>query len=122
MSKGSFFTGQPIFNQLLQLISRSHVKAVARECNADRYCKSFSTYDHLVTMLYATFNRCDSLREVTTGLLAWEQRIHHLGLQRHPRRSTISDANKRRSEQVFEKIYFKLLQQYRSVLPDSRQQ
>jgi transposase len=71
-------------------------------------------------MLYAIFNRCDSIREVTTGLLAWDQRIKHLGLDAHPRRSTLSDANKRRSEQVFERIYFKLLSRYRSLLPDSR--
>lgn len=120
MNKGSFFTGQPIFNQILSFVPRAQVKAIARECDADRYCKSFRTYEHLVTMLYAILNRCDSLREVTTGLLAWDRRINHLGLQGHPRRSTISDANKRRSEQVFEKIYFMLLSRYRSILPDSR--
>jgi hypothetical protein len=120
MSKGTFFTGQPIFNQVLKFIPRAQIKGIARECNSDRYCKTFGTYEHLVTMLYAILNRCDSLREVTTGLLAWDQRIHHLGLKTHPRRSTISDANKRRNEEVFEKIYFKLLDKYRSVLPDSR--
>jgi len=71
-------------------------------------------------MLYATLNQCTSLREVTTGLLAWEQRIHHLGLSLHPRRSTLADANKRRSAEVFEKIYFKLLSRYQRVLPDSQ--
>jgi hypothetical protein len=121
MGKGSFFTGQPIFNQVLGFIPRSMVHAVARELRADHYCKSFGTYGHLVTMLYAIFNRCTSLREVTTGLLAWEHRIHHLGLQAHPRRSTLSDANKRRSEQVFGQLYFKLLARYRHILPDSRQ-
>jgi transposase len=120
MSKGTFFIGQPIFNQVLDFIPRSMVHGISRELNADRYCKSFKTYEHLVTMLYAIFNRCDSIREVTTGLLAWDQRIHHLGLDAHPRRSTLSDANKRRSEQVFERIYFKLLSRYRSLLPDSR--
>ena len=120
MGKGTFFTGQPIFNQILEFIPRSMVHQVAREQKADRYYKSFGTYEHLVTMLYAIFNRCDSLREVTTGLLAWDQRIHHLGLDHHPRRSTISDANKKRDEKVFEKIYSKLLIKYKSALPDSR--
>jgi hypothetical protein len=120
MSKGTFFTGQPIFNQVLNFIPRSLVHAASRELHADRYCKSFKTYDHLVTMLYAIFNQCNSLREVTTGLLAWDLRIHHLGIDAHPRRSTISDANKRRSEKVFGAIYFKLLARHRSVLPDSQ--
>lgn len=120
MRKSSFFTGQPIFNQVLSYIPRSAISQVSREQNADRYCKSFRTYDHLVTMLYATLNQCTSLREVTTGLLAWEQRIYHLGLCAHPRRSTLADANQRRSAAVFEKIYLKLLARYQSVLPDSR--
>ena len=77
MSKGTFFAGQPIFNQVLNFIPRSMVKSVARELNADYYCKTFKTYEHLVTMLYAIFNQCTSLREVTTGLLAWDQRIHN---------------------------------------------
>ena len=71
-------------------------------------------------MLYSIFNRCESLREVSTGLLAWEHRIKHLGINYHPRRSTISDANKNRSHEVFEAIYMMLLQRYKDFLPDSR--
>lgn len=120
MGKGSFFTGQPIFNQLLSYIPRGMVYQIAREYKADHYCKSFRTSDHLVTMLYATFNQCTSLREVTTGLLAWENRIHHLGMKAYPRRSTLADANKHRSAEVFEQIYLRLLAKYRPILPDSR--
>ncbi|MGN6440185.1 MAG: IS4 family transposase [Agriterribacter sp.] len=120
MSKGTFFTGQPIFTQMLSFIPRALITTISRELNADHYCKTFKTYDHLVTMLYAIFNQCTSLREVTTGLLAWDQRIHHLGIDSHPRRSTISDANKKRTAEVFEKIYFGLLNRHQSLLPDSR--
>jgi len=120
MGKGSFFSGQPIFNQVLNLIPRQMVHQVARDLNADYYYKTFRTYEHLVTMLYAILNQCTSLREVTTGLLAWEHRIHHLGLKAHPRRSTIADANKQRTPEVFEKVYYKLLSRYQAVLPDSR--
>lgn len=119
MSKGTFFTGQPIFNQILSFIPRSCVQAIVRQSGADRYYKTFKTYDHLVTMLYAIFNHCNSLREVTTGLLAWDQRIRHLGIDSHPRRSTLADANKNRSEDVFGQIYSDLLHRYHSVLPDS---
>ena len=94
MIKGIFFTGQPIFNQVLNFLPRSIVSSSVRELKADHYCKTFRTYDHLVTMLYAVLNQCTSLREVTTGLLAWEGRIAHLGINSHPRRSTLADANK----------------------------
>lgn len=120
MSKSSFFTGQPIFGQLLNLIPRSLVIGVTRSLQADRYCKRFSSYDHLVTMLYAIYNNCHSLREVSTGMLAWEQRLNHLGINHYPRRSTISDANKRRKPEFFEEVYKKLLSRYGKVLSDSR--
>ncbi len=120
MSKSSFFTGQPIFGQLLNLIPRSLVVGVSRSHQADRYCKRFSSYDHLVTMLYAVYNNCHSLREVSTGMLAWERRLNHLGIHHYPRRSTISDANKRRNPEFFEEVYKKLLSKYGKVLSDSR--
>lgn len=119
MNKGSFFTGQPIFSQVLNCIPRQLVKEVSVEQKADYYCKRFTTHDHLITMLYCIFNHCTALREVTTGLLAWEQRIGHLGLKHHPRRSTISDAGNRRNEGVFEQIYLKLLKRYDHFLSDS---
>ena len=120
MSKSTFFTGQPIFNQVLSFIPRGMVDTIAKELNTDRYYKTFKTYDHLVTILYAILNQCTSLREVTTGLLAWEQRIHHLGIKSHPRRSTIADANEKRTAEVFEKIYHQLLARYKGLLPDSQ--
>lgn len=120
MSKSNFFTGQPIFAQILSFIPKVDVDRIARENQSDRYCRHFTTHGHLVSMLYAVFNNCNSLRELTTGLLGWENRIKHLSMDYFPRRSTISDANNRRSEQVFAKIYELLYRKYRHILPDSR--
>lgn len=119
MNKSSFFTGQPIFGQLLNFIPRSLVSEVSRSVQSDRYCKRFGGYDHLVTMLYSVYNNCHSLREVATGMLAWEQRLNHLGINHYPRRSTISDANKRRKPEFFEQVYMKLLSKYGDFLSDS---
>ena len=120
MSKSTFFTGQPVFNQILNFIPRDTINKIVSDHESDKYYKSFKTYDHLVTMLYAVFNQCTTLREVTTGLLAWEQRIQHLGIKMPPRRSTISDANMNRSDKIFEDIYLSLLNKYKCILPDSR--
>lgn len=53
-------------------------------------------------------------------MLAWEYRINHLGMNSFPRRSTLSDANSRRSEEVFGKIYEFLYTRHRHFLSDSR--
>lgn len=117
MPKSSYFTGQPIFSQLLKLIGKDLVAALARSQGTDRYCKSFFSYDHLVAMLYACFFEVTSLRELTTGLQANSFRLKHLGLQSSPRRSTLSDANTRRDASFFEQIYKSLYDRY---FPDSR--
>lgn len=119
MDKYNFFTGQPVFTQLLNLIPRSDVDRISRKHKSNHYCKKFMAYDHLVTMLYAGFFQCTSLRELTTGLQANATRLNHLGLKYTPRRSTLSDANQRRSCDFFADLYHALYKKYFS-LPDSR--
>lgn len=53
-------------------------------------------------------------------MLASEQRLHHLGIRYHPRRSTLSDANTRRCSEAFAAIYYMLYQRYAPLLSDSR--
>jgi hypothetical protein len=119
MPKSTFFTGQPIFNQLLSLIPQTLVSQLVRENKSDRYCKKFKAYDHLVSMLFCSFHRCSSIRELITGLQANSHRLYHLGIRFTPRRSTLSDANKRRSCVFFEKLFHRLHQYHYGSLPDS---
>ena len=117
MGKDTFFTGQPVFNQLLQFIPRHIIRDVVRQHQSDRYYKRFKTYEHLVTMLYTSFHGCKSLREVTTGMMACTTRINHLGIDYMPRRSTLAEANANRKEGIFGDLYHRL---YAHFYPDSR--
>lgn len=119
MSKNAHFSGQPIFSQLLNLLDKQKIEQSARTHNGDRYYKKFKTYDHLVAMLYAIFHKCTSLREIETGMQVCYHKLNHLGVIYAPRRSTLSDANAKRSSQIFEKIYQQLYEMYSSNLPDS---
>jgi transposase len=119
MPKHTFFTGQPIFNQLLSYVSRSKVDNLVHKHNSDHYCKKFKAYDHLVTMLFCSFHRCTSLRELITGLQVNVHRLQHLGIVHTPRRSTLADANKRRSAIFFEDLYHELFKHHFGGLPDS---
>ncbi len=120
MNKSTFFTGQPIFSQLIKLIPKSEVERIARQNASNRYCKKFDTWHHLITMLYSCYQHCTSLREVTTGMSACEGRLQSLNLRHFTRKSTFSDANKRRDAQVFENIYQMLYRRLSPNLPDSR--
>ena len=119
MGKSTFFTGQPIFNQILSLIPNSIISSLVKEHKTDRYCKRLRSYDHLVTMLYCVFHRCNSLREVVTGMQTMSSRLAHLGVLSCPRRSTLADANEGRTASFFEDLYHKLYELYYGSLPDS---
>jgi hypothetical protein len=120
MNKSTHFSGQPTFNQLLKLIPHDIISRSVREHNSDRYYKKFTTWHHLTTMLFACFGNCTSLREVVTGMRALEGRLSCSGIKHLPTRSTFSEANEKRSAQVFESIYLSLKRHWDEVLPDSR--
>jgi hypothetical protein len=119
MSKSTFFTGQPVLTQLLQLIPVEMVEKASRSFRCDRYYKKFKAHDHLVSMLFCGFNRCSSLRELITGLQANSYRLQHLRLKYTPRRSTLADANKKRPVEFFEAIFHGLVKKHYGILPDS---
>lgn len=120
MSKNTFFTGQPVLNQLLNLIDRNAVKTLARTGQHDRYYRYFDTYTHLITMLYCVLNKCTSSREVVSGMQACSNKLQHAGIRKAPGRSTLCDANMKRSYLVFEQLYEQLYRKYKQFLPDSR--
>ncbi len=120
MNKSRFFSGQPIFTQLLELLPKADVVRLARHKGSDRYYKKFTTHSHLIAMLYACYENCTSLREVVTGMQACQGKLQCLHLNALPARSTFSEANKHRSYEVFESIFYHLLERYRQFLPDSR--
>lgn len=114
------FPGQPVLSQILDVIPGSIIQAANRKHQSNRYYKRLPLRVHLVSLLYGVFSYCNGLRELCEGLLACEGKLSHLGLDRAPARSTISDANNKRSYQVFETIYYRLLNQYHSFISDSR--
>lgn len=120
MNKSKNFVGQPIFSQVIKLIDRQEIARISREYKSDHYYKRFKTWVHLVSMLYATLSKCQTIRELTTGMLACEGRLNHLGLDYCPKRSTVSDGNKNRDSEVFRSIYESLYKRYERVLSDSR--
>lgn len=54
-------------------------------------------------------------------MIAEVRKLHHVGIETVPRRSTLSDANIRRSEKIFEEVYHDLYAANKDILfSDSR--
>lgn len=120
MSKTTHFFGNSVFGQLISLIDSNIISDSVKQCNSDRYIKKFMTKDHLISMLFCSFAKCTSLREVSGAMLGLSGKTKHFQLNHIPKKSTLGDANQRRDADVFGKIYQKLLVKYNHVFSDSR--
>lgn len=120
MDKSTHFFGQSVLGQLISFLPDTLVAQVAKQSKADYYYKRFKTSDHLISMLFSVLSNCSSLREVAGAMLGLSGKVKHFQLRHIPRRSTLSDANRKRSHEVFAKTYQKLLLHYKPILSDSR--
>lgn len=120
MDKSNYFFGQSVFGQLISFIDSKVVSTVVRDYQSDFSTKRFTTQDHLISMLFTCFSHCSSLREVSGAMLGLKGKTEHFQLKNLPHRSTLSDANRRRTHEVFQAIYNRLFHQYKSVISDSR--
>lgn len=120
MSKTTHFFGNSVFGQLISLIDSKIISDSVKSCNSDRYVKKFTTKDHLISMLFGSFAKCTSLREISGAMLGLAGKTKHFQLNNIPKKSTLGDANGRRDSQVFGKIYNKLFVKYGHIFSDSR--
>ena len=108
MGKSTHFFGQPVYGQLIKSLDHDKIVEISRRNGGERYVKTFDGFTHLLTMLYAVIMRFDSLREIEAAMTAEVRKLHHIGIDRVPKRSTLSDANARRSRNEDTKCDFPL--------------
>ena len=121
MGKVTNFSGQPVYNQLLNLLDKQKICEISQKTlKSESYVKKLDGYTHLVVMLYGVLKHFDSLRELEIGMQAEAHKLHHLGIDYMVRRSTLAEANKRRPQEFFANVYSHLLSKYGQFLSDSR--
>jgi len=120
MDKSTHFFGTSVFGQLISLIDSEIISKSVQSYKSDHYVKKFKTKDHLISMLFCSFAKCSSLREVSGAMLGLAGKTKHFQLNHIPKKSTLSDANKRRDADVFGNIYNQLLRKYGHYISDSR--
>ena len=120
MGKNKYFSTKSVFGQLISLIDDSMIQKAVEKYNSDRYVKRFKSQDHLFSMIFCCIEKCNSLREVSGGMLGLSGKEETVRINHLPKKSTLADANKGRKIDFFEEIYNNLLKKYSFVLSDSR--
>lgn len=97
-----------ILTSLLKPIDCRQFAATVERCKADAYVKSFTSWDHLVTLIYSQLTHADSLRALELSFNANRNHHYHLGVGKLAR-TTLSDANARRPPEIFAGVFTTLV-------------
>ena len=98
-----------IFGQILQLFPRTQFEIFVKETDSAKATKGFSCWTQFVAMMFCQLGQAHSLREICGGLATSLGKIVHLGIKKAPSRSTLAYANEHRPWQLYEKLFYHLL-------------
>jgi len=103
-----------IFSQLLQLFPRLEFEKAVKDTKAERHARGFRCWDQFVAMMFCQLGQANSLREICGGLASCLGRLAHLGAQ-EPKKSTLAYANQHRPWQLYEQVFYQLLEKCRGL-------
>lgn len=105
-----------VLNQLLNLIPRDEFQAIVSRHQGDKGIRRFSCWKQLVALFYAQLTGQHTLRDLVTALQTGLHKLQHVGLT-GVSRSTLADANRQRSSEIFRDLFFWLYARCRQYAP-----
>lgn len=93
-----------IFAKVLEPLNRRQFTAIVDRHGGDIGVKSFTSWDHLVALIFAQFAATEGLRGLEAAWNANRQHHYHLGAGTIAR-STLADANKTRPADIFAEAF-----------------
>jgi IS4 transposase len=108
------------FSQILGLIDRVAFARAVRQHQAERAAKGFTCWEQFVAMLFCQMGAAHSLREICGGLATACGKLVHLGIRQAPTRSTLAYANAQRPWQLFETVFYDLVQRCQGLAATKR--
>lgn len=105
-----------LFSQILsEIFTAVNFDNLLAKWGAERHAKGFRSKAQLISMLFCHLAGADSLREIVNGLSCCNGKLVHLGIKEPPRRSTLSYANNHRKAELFEELFWRLSDHFRST-------
>src|SRR5207237_1509578 len=109
-----------MFSQLLKLFPRTEFQALVKRTLAERHARGFTCWGQFVAMLFCQLGQARSLREICGGLAASEGKLKHLGLPAAPPRSTLAYANEHRPWELYQSVFYQLLEKCQGLARSQR--
>lgn len=104
-----------VIHGLLQHVPWGGFDDDVAELGADKGVRTLSARSQFIALLSGQIGGASSLREIETALCSHRARLYHLNAK-PVKRSTLADANAKRSAEVFTRLFERLLRQARRGL------
>ena len=84
-----------VFSQLVGFLDRNHFNYIVRKYNGDRYVKTFTCWNQLLTLMFGQLSNRQSMRDLIAALEAHQSKCYHLGVSKRVTRSNLAKANEK---------------------------
>jgi len=102
-------TNITLFSQIISKLDRLSFNKLVKAKGTDKHQKGYTSWTHLVAMLFCQFAKSQSVRDISNGLRSATGNLNHLGISKAPSKSTVSYQNKHRDWELFRDYYYQLL-------------
>jgi len=93
--------GKTVFAQLMDWLPKYEFDKCVKKYHGNYRVRELSCYEQFLIMAFAQLTGRDSLRAIVTCLEALGHRLYHAGIRSVVARSTLADANEKRSWEIF---------------------
>ena len=108
-------TGKTLFAQLMDFLPWTTFTRIVERHGGDHYVKSLVCTEQFRVMAFAQLTCRESLRDIEVCLSAQATKLYHMGLRQEIKRSTLADANEKRSWHIHAKFAQRLIAQARKL-------
>ncbi|WP_344929775.1 DUF4372 domain-containing protein [Aquimarina addita] len=98
------------FSQIVSKLDKSRSIKLVDSYQSDRYKKGFTSWSHMVSILFCQFAKSQSVHDISNGLRSATANFNHLVILKAPSKSTLSYQNKKSSWEFFKDYYYVLLE------------
>jgi len=106
-----------VLSQICNLIPGHLVKKLSNETGAEKKARTFSSWSHVVSMIFAQISRSIGLNDVCDSLQLQCGPLSQIRGATPPSRNGLSHANKHRTSKLAEKLFWEVLEHLENTFP-----
>ena len=114
------YLGTSVFSQLMDFVPRYEFRQIVKRHKGDRRVRRFTCWEQFLVMAFAQLTYRESLRDIETCLGSLAPALYHAGIRTQVARSTLADANERRSWMIYQDLALVLIERARALYCEER--